>query len=58
LRVVKIMTIDPEPENRIAEPISFVPGTYVVLVTLPLVFLGIWWNGLAELATNAASQLF
>ncbi len=58
LRVVKIMTIDPEPENRIAEPISFVPGTYVVLVTLPLVFLGIWWNGLAELATSAASQLF
>ena len=58
LRVVKIMTIDPEPEHRIAEPISFVPGTYVVLVTLPLVFLGIWWNGLAELATNAASQLF
>ncbi len=58
LRVVKIMTIDPEPENRIAEPISFVPGTYVVLVTLPLVFLGIWWNRLAELATGAASQLF
>jgi NADH-quinone oxidoreductase subunit N len=58
LRVVKIMTIDPEPENRIAEPISFVPGTYVVLVTLPLVFLGIWWNRLAELATSAAGQLF
>jgi NADH-quinone oxidoreductase subunit N len=58
LRVVKIMTIDPEPENRIAEPISFVPATYVVLVTLPLVFLGIWWNGLTELATSAASQLF
>jgi NADH-quinone oxidoreductase subunit N len=58
LRVVKVMTMDPEPEERVASTLSFIPGTYVALVTLPVLILGIWWNDLTALATSAASQLF
>jgi NADH-quinone oxidoreductase subunit N len=58
LRVVKIMTMDPEPEQRTSTDMSFIPVTYVALVTLPLFILGIWWNNLTELATSAARQLF
>ena len=58
LRVVKIMTIDPEPENRIDGASRSCRARMSWLVTLPLVFLGIWWNRLAELATSAAGQLF
>jgi NADH-quinone oxidoreductase subunit N len=58
LRIVKIMTMDPEPEHRKDVTMPFIPGTYVVLVTLPLFILGLWWNNLAELATSAARQLF
>jgi len=58
LRVVKIMTIDPEPENRVPTTMAFGPGTFVVAITLPLVALGIWWNGLNHLAMAAAKQLF
>ncbi|HEX3724676.1 MAG TPA: NADH-quinone oxidoreductase subunit N, partial [Pirellulales bacterium] len=36
LRVVKIMTIDPEPEDRRPAEMPFIPGTYVVLVTMPI----------------------
>ena len=58
LRVVKIMTIEPEPESRTPATMSFIPSTYVMLVSLPLVILGIWWENLAELTRVAASQLF
>jgi NADH-quinone oxidoreductase subunit N len=58
LRIVKVMTIDPEPEDRVPAQVTFIPATYVALVTLPIVVLGIWWNGLVELANSAASQLF
>ncbi len=58
LRVVKIMTIDPEPEHRVPADFSLLSGAYVVAITLPIVILGIWWNGLNELALSAASQLF
>jgi NADH-quinone oxidoreductase subunit N len=46
LRVIKVMTMDPEPESRLPVSMSFVPGTFVVLLTLPLLFLGVWWNDL------------
>ena len=42
LRVIKVMTIDPEPESRLPIGISFVPGTFVVLCTAPVLFFGIW----------------
>jgi NADH-quinone oxidoreductase subunit N len=46
LRVIKVMTMDPEPESRMPVSMSFVPATFVVLLTLPLLFLGVWWNDL------------
>ena len=42
LRVIKIMTMDPEPESRLPFSISFVPGTFVVLCTVPVLLLGLW----------------
>jgi NADH-quinone oxidoreductase subunit N len=42
LRVIKIMTVDAEPESRLPMSISFAPGTFVVLCTAPVVLLGIW----------------
>jgi NADH-quinone oxidoreductase subunit N len=42
LRVIKIMTVDAEPETRLPRSVSFVPGTFVVLCTVPVVLLGIW----------------
>ncbi len=59
LRVIKIMTIDPEPESRVPVNLSFIPGTYVVAITLPLLVLGLWlWDNLNEVSLTAASQLF
>jgi NADH-quinone oxidoreductase subunit N len=58
LRVVKIMTMDPEPESRRPFALSFLPATYVVLVSLPVVILGIWPESLNTLARIATRQLF
>ncbi len=58
LRVVKIMTIDPEPETRRPVSLSYIPGTFIVLVSLPVVVLGIWPESLNTLARVATEQLF
>jgi len=58
LRVIKVMTIDPEPESRLPLTISYIPGTYVVLVSVPIVILGIWPENLNALARIATLQLF
>ncbi|MEX0678624.1 MAG: NADH-quinone oxidoreductase subunit N [Pirellulales bacterium] len=58
LRVVKVMTMDPEPESRRPFVMSFIPGTYVVLVSVPVVILGIWPESLNALAQIATRQLF
>jgi NADH-quinone oxidoreductase subunit N len=58
LRVVKIMTIDPEPENRRPAELSFIPGAFVVLMTVPLLILGIWFERLNALVLTASNQLF
>ena len=59
LRVVKAMTIDPEPAHR--APVSFsmisVEGVYVALVTLPVLLLGIWFDTLLRWAQAAAGGL-
>lgn len=59
LRVVKIMTIDPEPEDRLPVNFSLVSpeGVYVALVTLPVVILGVWWDPLNRWAQQAAERL-
>ena len=59
LRVIKVMTIDPEPEGRVPHSFSAVSaeGVYVVLVTVPVVVLGVWWDPLNRWAQTAASNL-
>ncbi len=60
LRVVKIMIIDPEPANRL--PIEFpmvsMRGAFLAVVVLPVLLLGIWWDGLNQLARAATEKLF
>jgi NADH-quinone oxidoreductase subunit N len=58
LRVVKVMTMDPEPEDRRPVSIPFIPAAYLVLVSVPVVVLGIWWENLNVLARAATRQLF
>ena len=59
LRVVKVMSFEPEPKNRppFSFPLVSFPGAYVVAITLPVLLLGIWWGDLYEWAHRAASQL-
>ncbi len=57
LRVVKVMTIDPEPENRLPAAISFVPGTFIVAMTIPVVLWGVWWENLNQWAHAAVANL-
>ena len=59
LRVVKVMSFEPEPENRgpIAFPLVSLPGAYIVAVSAPVLFLGIWWNNLYTLAQSATAHL-
>lgn len=59
LRVVKVMTFDPEPLDRL--PLrqgSWASGVYLVLLTLPVLILGIWFNDLNVWARAATSGLF
>lgn len=60
LRVVKVMTIDPEPLDRLPVRLSFLSpaGVYVALLTLPVVILGIWFDELNIFARAAARGLF
>ncbi|QDU95404.1 NADH-quinone oxidoreductase subunit N [Lignipirellula cremea] len=59
LRVVKTMTMDPEPENR--RPFHFssvsLQGMYVCAMAAAMVVLFIFWNGLSEAASAAARNL-
>jgi NADH-quinone oxidoreductase subunit N len=60
LRVVKVMTIDPEPTDRLPVSLSVLSpaGLFVVLLTLPVVVLGIWFDELNVFARAAAAGLF
>jgi NADH-quinone oxidoreductase subunit N len=58
LRVVKIMTIDAEPENRTVRPFPLAAAAYAVAITVPVFVLGIDFNRLNEWALSAARQLF
>lgn len=59
LRVIKTMTLDPEPEDRLPVSLSLssVAGVYLVAITLPVLVLGLWGNGLIVWARAAASHL-
>jgi NADH-quinone oxidoreductase subunit N len=58
LRVVKIMAIDPEPDTRRPATLAFIPITYIVLVSLPVLIFGLWPEDLNALARVATEQLF
>jgi len=59
LRVARVMLMDPEPDTRRPFTLSWVslPGFYVVLIVVPVVFLFFFWNGLSEMAFAAARHL-
>jgi len=59
LRVIKVMTLEPEPEDRLPAHLSLVslPGVYLVAVTVPVVLLGVAAGGLLEMAKAAAARL-
>lgn len=59
LRVVKTMTLDPEPENRLPVNFSLLSseGVFVTLITLPVLVLGVWWDPLNRWAQAAAERL-
>ena len=60
LRVVKVMTIDPESPERLPGTFSSLSlsGLYVVLLTIPVVVLGVWFDDLNLWARAAAHGLF
>jgi NADH-quinone oxidoreductase subunit N len=60
LRVVKVMALDPEPEHRAPRSFSLasVSGAYVVLLTIPLIVLGLFYGGFYELTKHVTAGLF
>ena len=59
LRVVKVMTIDPEPEDRtpVNFPIVSLSGAYVALIAAPILLLFVAWDKINEIARAAAEHL-
>jgi NADH-quinone oxidoreductase subunit N len=59
LRVVKIMTIDPPPADRPLPTFQLlsIRGIFLVVVTVPVVLLGILFNGLLELTIEVSRSL-
>jgi NADH-quinone oxidoreductase subunit N len=60
LRVLKVMTFDSPPEDRVGEafPLVSLPGAVVTALAVPVLVLGIFWSGLyaaAQLAGAFAS---
>jgi NADH-quinone oxidoreductase subunit N len=58
LRVIKVMTIDPEPDTQRPFAIGFIPAAYMVAITLPVLVFGVWFNGLYQWASEAVKHLF
>ncbi len=57
LRVVKVMTMDPEPESRTPFSINATQGVFIFAVTAPTVVLMINWEWLATMADAASKNL-
>jgi NADH-quinone oxidoreductase subunit N len=60
LRVLKVMTFDPPPSDRVGEalPLVSLSGGLVTALAVPVVLLGLFWSGLyaaAQLAGTFAS---
>jgi len=59
LRVVKVMTMDPEPDSRgpFSLPLVSLRGMYLFAITVPTLVLITCWDFLNEFALDAAKQL-
>ena len=59
LRIVKVMVLEPEPAQRPAPriPLWSPTGVYALVITSPLLVLGIWWDGLFHWASAATRSL-
>jgi NADH-quinone oxidoreductase subunit N len=59
LRIVKVMVLEPEPEERPAPqiPLWSPTGMYSLIITSPLLLLGVWWDGLFHWASAATNSL-
>ena len=59
LRVARVMTMLPEPEDRkpFSLPLLSFAGVYVGLLTLPVAFLIVNWESVHRMATVAAKHL-
>jgi NADH-quinone oxidoreductase subunit N len=59
LRIVKVMVLEPEPHERPAPqiPLWSPTGLYSLIITSPLLVLGIWWDGLFHWASAATRSL-
>ncbi|MEM8945579.1 MAG: NADH-quinone oxidoreductase subunit N [Planctomycetota bacterium] len=58
LRVAKTMCIDPEPDSRGPVSLGFLPVAYVLVVSLPVLILGLLPEWVARWADAAAQQFF
>ncbi len=57
LRVAKTLCIDPPPEARGRVSLGLLPGLYVLLITLPVLILGIYPVPLTDIAQQATKHL-
>jgi NADH-quinone oxidoreductase subunit N len=60
VRVVKVMTLDDEPDARAPAVFSLasIPGVFVAAITIPVFVLGLFWDDLYRVASGATSSLF
>jgi NADH-quinone oxidoreductase subunit N len=58
LRVAKTMCIDPEPDTRGPVSLGFLPVSYTLLVSFPVLLFGILPSWLVDWAYMATAQLF
>jgi NADH-quinone oxidoreductase subunit N len=60
VRVVKVMTLDDEPDARAPANFSLasIPGVFVALVTIPVFVLGLFWDELYQVAASSTATLF
>jgi NADH-quinone oxidoreductase subunit N len=60
LRVVRVMTLEPEPADRVPVEFSLISpsGVYLTLITLPVFVLGVWFDPLLRLAQAAGARYF
>lgn len=59
LRVIRVMAMPPESQTapRAGIAMASAPGLYCLLLTAPLLALGVWWNPLINWAQVAAMSL-